>query len=129
MKKLNMNIKLEDIPTDMKRGREKGEIKNDIEIFIIQCDNALQLAHPRANIQALRSYDKILNKMEKHENGIAILEDEDFRILQSSFDKADFPNAKELRKILIRVKKQLETAVDIEIVDGKVIEKGKKKNE
>ena len=111
MRKLDLNIDLNNVPDKAKSG------KTDLEIAVIDLGNTMAAGLGRIKISGHKLFYRIMNQITeetKKNNGIVMLDDSDHRFIRSCFDKAELPVDRLLNEILVRVSERIDKAEKIE---------------
>ncbi len=120
MKEINLNIKL-DSPVYKNKEQTPEEIKNKVpiekveipayEIAVRWIQQALETAindidpqtgRPRkaVKLEVHRRYNRVMNALEAHKEGIAQLEDDDYDFLNRKYHQAEMSVHREVSKVL-----------------------------
>ena len=108
MKKLDLNLGLKfEVPQ-----RLDGKPVTNLELMIYwlriaventlnKTDNTTGIAKVGSKQEVQRRYNNLFNAVDKNENGIVTLEDEDFSFLDSKFNQHELPVQRNRSKILV----------------------------
>ena len=149
MKKIDLNIEIpqKDIFDEMKFKKDNPElyekyvlppteesclkivinwISNMIERAINSPDPKTGRATKTASMDVHRKYNKVMDCIEKNEDGIVKIEDDDFKFLNRKFHQAEIPVQRDINQILIPISDAIKRAEIEEKPKGKKDDKVKK---
>ena len=126
MKRLDLNILLKEEVLDESGKKPLPPVEVAIRWIGIMLERSINKPDPRtrqattgANLDVHRKYFRLMDKLEKHVNGIVELEDDDFSFLDRKFHQAELPVQKDICEILVGVEDAINTSKVISKEGGK----------